>query len=561
MDDRIRQRIRIAFIVWALLFVAGMGLWLGRPAYENWQQERFLKQAQEFLTKTDYRNANLCVRKVLATNPANLKACRLMAQIAEQVKSPDHINWLQRVVDLEPGVLQNHLDLAKAAFAQGDAARAWKALESIDEAGRKTAAFHEMAALMAAAANQIGLSAAHFAEAANLDPENKLLQLNLAVLQMQATSQVVAAVARKNLETLSTNENLRLQALRILTAAALHTNDLVSALAHSSRLMDDPSATFDDRLLHLTILAKSKNSDLAGKLASAQEEALKKPDRIYDLAGWMIASGMTDDALKWVDGLPADLKLQWPAVMAKADALIAKKEWARLLALLDERKWGSFEFVRLGLLALVDSENRQVVAQQKHWLEAMEEAGHRLSALTALLQMARKWKWEDQKEDLLWRIIGRFPKETWTLKELNRSYAAAGNTRGLNKVYSTIMAYDPNDIGAKNDFAATSLLLKLNLPQAHGLAREAYDQRPQDPVPASTYAFSLYLQGRAAEGLKVLEKLTAQQLENPGIAAYYGLLLSASGEKSKARKYLDLATLTNLLPEEKALVQEALKGL
>ena len=87
------------------------------------------------------------------------------------------------------------------------------------------------------------------------------------------------------------------------------------------------------------------------------------------------------------------------------------------------------------------------------------------------------------------------------------------------------------------------------------------DQRPQDPVPASTYAFSLYLQGRAAEGLKVLEKLTAQQLENPGIAAYYGLLLSASGEKSKARKYLDLAILTNLLPEEKALVQEALKGL
>ena len=107
--------------------------------------------------------------------------------------------------------------------------------------------------------------------------------------------------------------------------------------------------------------------------------------------------------------------------------------------------------------------------------------------------------------------------------------------------------------------AATSLLLKLNLSKAHALAKEVFTQHPKEAIVASTYAYSLHLQGRTKEGLGVLEKLSPGALETPSVALYYGLLLSASGETNKAAKYLDIAQKADLLPEEKALAAEAAK--
>ena len=561
MDDLTKRRIKIAILTGMALVLAAVGLWFGRPVYRNWQQDRFLRQAQDYLAKADYRNASLCARKTLAVNPANLRACRLMAQLAEAVKAPELLQWSQRIVDLEPNVLQNRLDLAKVAFVQGDLPSAQKALAGVDDASRRTAAFHEMAALLAAAANQIPLSEAHFAAAAKLEPENKRLQLNLAVLHLQARNQEVVDEARQSVEKLTTDQKFRLDALRILTTAALHTNDLAGALSTASRLAVDPLATFDDRLTHLTILARLKHPELPARLAAMQKEAEKKAEEVYGLAAWMSKNRTPDDALKWLNVLPSDLRQQWPVVMATVDALMAKKDWSTLETFVQERKWAEMEFTRLALLARVAAEHKQGLSQQSSWRGAIKEADERPRALTALLQMASAWNWPEQKEELLWLILQRFPKERWTLAELNQWYQQTDNTRGLNKVYAAMTGYSAKDIVSKNNYAATALLLRANLPEAHRLAKENYDQRPDDPVPASTYAYSLHLQSKTADGLKVLQKLKPDQLEAPGIAAYYGVLLAANGDAVKARRYLELANRAKMLPEEKALVQAALRGL
>jgi tetratricopeptide (TPR) repeat protein len=165
---------------------------------------------------------------------------------------------------------------------------------------------------------------------------------------------------------------------------------------------------------------------------------------------------------------------------------------------------------------------------------------------------------QQAREDLLWQIAKRFPGQHWVWRELERSYLATGNTRGLNKLYSTMASYAPKTIAAQNNLAATSLLLKLNLPKAHELAKEIYSAHPEEAIVTSTYAFSLHLQGRTKEGLAALEKLKPEALETPSVAVYYGLLLSEAGETNDAGKYLGIARKAELLPEEKALVAEAL---
>ena len=75
---------------------------------------------------------------------------------------------------------------------------------------------------------------------------------------------------------------------------------------------------------------------------------------------------------------------------------------------------------------------------------------------------------------------------------------------------------------------------------------------------ASTYAYSLHLQGKTREGLAVLEKLKPEALENPSVALYYGVLLSASGDAGKAAKYVGISQKAGLLPEERALADQAM---
>ena len=111
--------------------------------------------------------------------------------------------------------------------------------------------------------------------------------------------------------------------------------------------------------------------------------------------------------------------------------------------------------------------------------------------------MASRWGQEKHEEDLLWQVAQRFPREKWALLELKRLYFATGNTLGLNKLFAALASYDPKDFEARNNLAATSLLLKLNLPKAHELAKEVYIQHPEEAIVISTYAYSLHLQGRS----------------------------------------------------------------
>jgi hypothetical protein len=68
---------------------------------------------------------------------------------------------------------------------------------------------------------------------------------------------------------------------------------------------------------------------------------------------------------------------------------------------------------------------------------------------------------------------------------------------------------------------------------------------------AATYAFALYRVSRYQEGVQVLDKLPAKDLDEPNIALYYALVLSAAGQADKASHYLALARKTDrFLPQE-----------
>jgi Flp pilus assembly protein TadD len=176
-----------------------------------------------------------------------------------------------------------------------------------------------------------------------------------------------------------------------------------------------------------------------------------------------------------------------------------------------------------------------------------------------LAQLALNWGWTAEAEQVLWQAASKFPKQPWPLTSLQNLYLARRDTAGLRRVYQASMQRDPKNKLARNNFTMLSLLCGKELPTAYMQAAELYAGEPGNPVFASTYAFSLHLQGKTKEGIGVLRALKPEELANPAVAVYYGVLLSAAGEAQASKDYLAKSNKAFLLPEELALVTSARK--
>jgi predicted Zn-dependent protease len=177
-----------------------------------------------------------------------------------------------------------------------------------------------------------------------------------------------------------------------------------------------------------------------------------------------------------------------------------------------------------------------------------------------LLRLAAGWNWAPEGEELLWTIVNRYPQEKWANQALTRVLIANGRTQSLMQLFKQETERNPSDLTAKNNLAMTALLLGAKELNPNALAQQVYRQAPTNASFASTYAYSLYLQGKSAEALKVMQRLKPRDLDSPDRAGYYGLILKKMGSNAEAKNYLDLSSKARLLPEERTLFDRAKIG-
>ncbi|MGN6554944.1 MAG: hypothetical protein ACTHLW_14650 [Verrucomicrobiota bacterium] len=533
--------------------------WGGRRPYHLYKERHSLKQAQSFLASKDYRNAFLSVKQCLTINPSNAPACLVMAELAELSRSPAALDWRRRLVELQPTV-ENKLALARAGvrFEKPPFPAAQEVLFNLPASATNLLPYQQVALELALKLNDFPAAQAHLEAASRLDPTNKSFILNLSVLRLSSTNVGIATAARSTLESFCLDTNLASVALRSLVTDRLARNDLAGAQKFSKQLLATAQANTADRLQDLSILQKAENPELIPQLKSLQERSSTNGAAAADVATWMMTHDLRLGAFQWMTNLPPSIASQGPLRLALANYFVAESDWDGLRSFTSHGDWGQVDFLRSAFLSHAWFELGDEFVASSVWKTAISNAGKRYSALLALFNLARNWQMTPACEDLLARICKEFPGETWAWRELERRYFSAGKTSRLKQIYTQRLAFSPKDVSLKNNVAATSLLLNDDLPRAHRLAKEVYDQRPEDAVVVSTYAYSLHLQGRTQEGLAVLDKLKPQSLEAPAAALYYGVLLSALHETNRATQFLKIAAKADpLLPEEKRLLTSA----
>src|SRR5207245_3550316 len=290
-----------------------------------------------------------------------------------------------------------------------------------------------------------------------------------------------------------------------------------------------------------------------------EREAAKDARKTYDLALWQASRNGLSVALAWLQGLPSETRTNQPAALLAAEFQMALRDWPALQAALEHQDWAELEFVRHAFQSGALRGQGLTASALIEWTKALKDANDKKEDLIMLLRLSLQWNWPGEGEDLLWRIVSRYPGETWARAGLGQILLAGGRTRSLMVLYSQQVRTNPADAVARNNLAMLALLLNAQEFRPHHLAREVYQKAPGNPAYASTYAFSLHLQNRSAEALKVFERLKPRQLEEPSVAGYYGIVLQATGNSQRAKKYLELAAKAPLLPEERRLL-EGVKG-
>ena len=558
--DRKRRR---WFLLIALAIIGVLAATLGRRAFAHWQHDRLIRAAAKSFAHGDLRSASLSAREAFLKNPASVPACAILAEIAGQQQSPEAILWRQRLVEIDPAKSARLLDLATTASTLGETFIAAQALAQVAAPDRDTAAFHATAGSVAIAAKQFAQAEAEFQRAAEIDPKNENIELNLATIRLAIALPATASEAAATLDRLCENPRHRTAALRALLAYARRRGDFARAMSLATALRQGANSTLADLLLWLEELQRAHSPEFDAQLRELQTAAAKNEGTIYSVMAWMNARGLAAQTVAWAGSLPTPVRARIPVPLAFAEACLLTGDWKRARALVNEGDWGDVDFLRFAFHARVLEETAGHARRAEFramWEHATNSTRGNVNALSMLARLVTGWGWKDEAAQLWWIVARNNTGQRPALEALYTMHAADRNTRELYRVARRIFEIEPANPAAKNNVASLALLLGEDLAEAHRLAAENFRLDATQPAFAATLAMSLHRQQRTAEAVTILGKLPASAFDDPSAAATFGVILHAAGESAKAAPFLEKAALgkDRLFPEENAMIAAAL---
>ena len=542
-----------------MLLVAG-GI-LGHRSFRSWQQRRLVAQANAFVNEGDYKHASLNARRLLQINPESAEACRILARLAEKAGLRSAVDWRRRVMELGAAGQGDLIALARDGVRFDERAITELAMSRLPESAKTTAEYHALLAEIAFARRDGVEMERQLSEAQRIEPANRDYTLRLAALRLGSNDYALSARGKETLVELQNEPAFRREAARYLAQDAIRRFDSAEALRLARQLDGFPEKNFSDRLVLLGALQLARDPEFQSLLEELQTFAADDAERASALVTWMNMHQMSTQAIVWSAKLPPAVLGNKLVPIALADAYVAVRDWAGLQKLLKSGNWGDVDFIRNALSARALRELGNETDSAAQWAETVKKVAANSRYIIMLAETAEKWGWRNEAIDLLWLAAKDPVKGDEALVRLYRYFAGKGETQNLYRVLLHRAELHPDDRNIQNNVAQLSLLLNLNVDRGQKTARDLYEKEPANAAYASTYAFAIYSSGDVKKALKVMDSLTEEQLHQPDIAAYYGIILAAAGDQARAREFLDLGEKAKLLPEEKALVEKARRSL
>lgn len=514
--------------------------------YRGWRVEKELSAAQTYLQQRDIRNALLSLKQAVLLRPDSLEARRALASLLEEAGSSEALIHRQKLIDLEPQLLEPKLAYVRSALKLGHLQQASKTLKSIKGSHRKTPEFMELQAELQLKRGRPDGALEIYRELIELRPEDERTRVKLTALELRSGSERDQTTARAALESRITDDEFGLVALRALAEDALQRSDFAAALAWSKRACEMPLSEVSDRLLHLQTLFAAKSPSFESWLADLERIALENTSFALDVAKWKMNILGPEAASNWLERLPPNTREDRAVCLVLADCYSALQRWDDLESLVGRTTWREREPLRLGLLARAQAGLGNVRRSERTWQLALQEAQTYPAQLPLLLAMART----DDRDvrQVLWMIAEREPENLAARQELYQAYWQERNADGMLRMMELVLKERPNDRAAKYNVAVLLFATERGIDRAALLAKELYEDDPASVSNAAIHGFGIHLQGDSRKAVALLDgRDDLHKLGNDG-AAYYSLILAGCRRDEDARRVLSPVDREALLP-------------
>jgi cellulose synthase operon protein C len=553
---------RWTFVLVTLAVLTPVGYWGARrvvwPKVKAMRAEGMNKEAREFLARGDNANALITARKILGTSTTNVEAWRIATAAARNRETPEVVGYQTGLARAEP-TKANYLELIRLALRYNALTNADEAIKAIGPKASDDAEFHSLSAQFY---QRIGRPvAAKYALVAltQLQPSNKEAQLELAELELaEESDRAKQGLLRARVRALAEDPALRVRALTLLLRDSIkarlpaETGELIAKL----QLVRDLSV--EDRLLLIEGASLVAGPSLP-VLEKLQADVSKNPADVMRVMQFLYRTNAHEKSVAWFATLPEDVKKDEGVRRAAAESMLMLGKWPELEAHLKSMVWPSMDFLRHAMLAYSYRARSRTVEFNEAWNAAVVGVGSTdRQKILGLMRRTEEWKWNDERYDLVWKLFTLLPNQPEVHQALIAWEKAHGRTANLNNIFARIVAVDPDAKLSRNNLAYTSLLLDLNATRANLDSAELVAALPDNPFVITTYAFSLFKQGKPAEALAKIETLSPSQLSEPNRVLLRAVFLARLGQSERAIQMLKGIDLAKLLPEERKLAESAL---
>jgi hypothetical protein len=555
-----KRSTRVIVLIWAavgLAVIAGVGYkYVAKPGYKNWREKRANSIAREHLKNGDYPAALAAARKALQYNQSNVDAWRLAVEITEKQDSPQTFVYQQGLAGVEP-TLENKLKFIRVAVKYRAYPQALDAINKMGPEAANSVEFYELAAQVSQVMRNQTKAKYYLMSLVKLRPDDNKARLDLAQIRLVDGFDDNKPSIRAEIRSLASDPALRIRALTLLLADAVQTKNATDSLEIANQLTGQTETPPATQLLIAEAYRQFSPKRFTAYLEKLKTEYAENPDQISALVSYLGSHELFSEARQWIDSLSEKAREAESVQMAYAAALLSLNDYAALEKHLRPTRWTENEYARQALLAYSARKRGDERAFSEAWRLAVIEVGSNPRRLQSLLSRVASWGWPEQRVELLWKKFSLDPSDKVTRQQIATWERGRQNTAALNRLFGRINENDPNDRESKNNYTYTSLLLGTALDRAHTDARANYEADPSNPYFATTYAFSLYRQGKHQAALTTLEGLNLGSLAAPERTLLHGVILIANGRIDEGLEQTNHLKLDQFLPEERRLYEDA----
>jgi hypothetical protein len=605
-----RHKCRIWLVVVLLFLLGVVATFFGaRPAsnaIKAWQARRHANHAFAYINNEQWNDAQREAIAAYQLRPSEPQALRAVARFLSRVREPEALDFWKQLQNRQSLTREDRRDEVAVALAGNDLSVAELALKDLltRKDSPPSAADWLLAAQVAQQKSET-IEARKFAQRALDDSradertqfQAALLTLALGSPEDADASSIDAAWAR--LRKLAQGKTkAALVALVALAQHALSRPGGTGSVPPNS-LVPSPSKKGADtevvppsdlvRALETHPLAKTPHKLLAFDLQMhadpTQREALisraiadwknADADSLVALATWLDEKG---EYQRQLDTIPLGRALQSRDLFLQhLDALGALDRWSEIKQLLESEHFPLDQVAERMYVARCNARLGEKTASENNWKRALEAAGGDSGKLMTLAEYAERNGANEIAEVAYSSAANESPKLRAAWQGRLRLVQASGGTKKIHAVLAGMLAIWPNDSAIQNDEAYTRLLLlggtglvpsihhpdtTAGVPQSEELngieqlAKKLLERNPRSLPHRTLLALARLWQNRAAEALDVYANIqVAPNALTPSALAVHVAVLAANGRAEDAKTEAAQIKVDNLLPEEKALIQ------